>query len=164
MTCAIDVQRSSAEKFFNANKRKQIIRRRNKKQLGKIKDNKIKTRLDLLTRRGNIKNNKNNKNNNIKNNNNNNFLLDTPLNIPPGFPPELPFDRPSPPDFPTFSPHPPYSLLFPPFPSTQLMVSVPRFFVPPARVMPSAPSFPDYDTTFTEKAALADSTQRTTQR
>ena len=111
-----------------------------KKQLGKIKDNKIQTRLDLLRRSGNIKDDKNKSN----------FPPNNPPDIPPGFPSDFPFDHLPPPDSPTFPSAPPFPTA-PPFPS----------FPPPpppfAPFTPSAPPPPDYHTTFAEKIALADS-------
>ena len=65
-----------------------------KKQLGKIKDNEIQTRLNLLRCGGNIKDDNNSNNNN----NNNNFPPNNPPDIPPGFLPDFSFDPPSPPD------------------------------------------------------------------
>ena len=123
-----------------------------KKQLGKIKDNEIQTRLDLLRRRGNITNDNNNNNNN----NNNNFPLYTQPSIPSDFPPDFPFNPHCCQILPISLP-PPYSSSLPPFPPAQLTHSIPPFPIPPDRFTLSAPLFPDFKTTFAEKIVLADS-------
>ena len=119
-----------------------------KKQLGKIKDNEIQTRLDLLRRGGNTKDDNNNNKNNNKDNNNN-FPSNNPPDIPPGFPPNFPFDPLSPPDSPSFFSAPPFPTA-PPFTS---------FFLPPlfAPLTPSATPLSDHNTTFAEKIPLSDS-------
>ena len=95
--------------------------------------------MDLLRRGRNIKDD---------NSNSNNFLRNNPSDIPPGFPPDFPFDPLPPSNSPTF----PSTPSFPTAPPFYSFLPTPSF----APLTSSTPPLPDHDTTFAEKKALCD--------